>query len=188
MFSFQSEASMLPTAGLHVSQPIESGLTPAAAMISGIVFNFLILWRDETSASHTDDDTDITTLKRSARDMAKCEHRLLLTAMPAFFNSVYTYPTLGNDQARYKLLHTFTMFVMSGIPAAHCERQTRLRFGRQRSSVELEGRFRLTSSTPGSRFCLGLDVGYALRAIFDALYNLALGDILSSGNASMSTI
>ena len=71
------------------------------------------------------------------------------------------------------------MFVMSGIPAAHGERQTRLRFGPGAQQVELEKRFQLTSSAPGSRFGLGLDVGYVLRAVLNALYNLALGDILS---------
>ena len=71
------------------------------------------------------------------------------------------------------------MFVMSGIPAAHGERQTRLRFGPEAQQVELEKRFQLTSSAPGSRLGLGLDVGYVLRAVLNALYNLALGDILS---------
>ena len=47
IFSFHKEDRMLPTAGLHTSQPIESGLTPTAAMTSGIVFNFLNLLRDE---------------------------------------------------------------------------------------------------------------------------------------------
>ena len=47
IFSFHKDDRILPTAGLHVSQPIDSGLTPTAAMTSGIVFNFLNLLRNE---------------------------------------------------------------------------------------------------------------------------------------------
>ena len=46
MFSFHNEERMLAMAGLQISQPSESGLTPTASMISGNVLRRFILRTD----------------------------------------------------------------------------------------------------------------------------------------------
>jgi hypothetical protein len=63
---------MLPTVGLHVSQPIAFLSTPTTLITSLNVRNFLIL----------------ITLKRSIRAIEKWGQRLLLKIRPDFFISV----------------------------------------------------------------------------------------------------
>ena len=63
--------SILPMAGLHISQPMDSLLTPTSCIIRGKFRSFLTR----------------TTLNKSALVMAKCGQRLVFSLWPAFFIS-----------------------------------------------------------------------------------------------------
>jgi hypothetical protein len=54
------------------------------------------------------------TLKSSARDMAKCEHKLLLNVWPALVISAYTMMN-GRPAGRVYVKSTLNMFVTRGI-------------------------------------------------------------------------
>lgn len=92
MCSFQSEARILPMAGLQISQPIASLLTPTEFMISEKVLSCLILYivhQQVILARKITLFPYLTTLKSSARDIAKCGQRSLLTSWPDFRISAY---------------------------------------------------------------------------------------------------
>ena len=69
--SFQSEDRMLAIAGLQISHPTLSGLTPTAAMISGVVLSCLILSGTSAHGRKEAWGAHLTTLNRSWRDIAK---------------------------------------------------------------------------------------------------------------------
>ena len=121
--SLYNDDKMLPMVGLQVSQPSESGLTPSAAIISVKVFSFLILHLMIRGVKiNTQKWAHRTTLKISARDIAKWGHKLFDTACPAFDISAYSdsisYPSLSSLQDDH-IQHTLKIFVTSGIQPPH---------------------------------------------------------------------